>query len=157
MGNKIAAELIDALRLSTFGTTLCSRTVDQSPAMVDISDFTGVGKALVRFFGDYSVPNTICQITRTQNVSAVVFVQPGQYRVIFNDAFRARNINNYIVSGHLEKDLSSLSAADNFYILSNQTNSNLNTTFSSFRMVTTNTTATGVSSVNARWANLIIF
>lgn len=157
MGNRIAAELIDALRSSTFGTTLCSRGVNEEPAFVDIAQFPGVAKAMVSFFGDYSTPNTNCTIERSYNVKNVTYLGPGNYRITFNDNLFPRTYSNYIVTGSLNKELTPFLSAANVFHVQQNTNSSLAITYSSFCIITMNSAVPAISALNARRVQLAIF
>lgn len=157
MGNQIAADLIEALRLSSLGTTLCSRAVDQRPAFVDVSSFPGVAKAIVNFYGDYGTPNTPCQIIRSYNVKAVTFLGKGQYKIELSDNFAKFNLGtNYTITGNVNAHTSFLTAANSFYV-QNDDQFSLSTTITSFRIFTTSATTLGISAANARFVNLAIF
>jgi hypothetical protein len=158
MGNQIAADLIEALRLSALGSTLSSRSVSRPPAFVEISSFPGVAKAVVKFFGDYSTPNTPCQLVRTYNVKAVTFLSRGQYRVELNNSFADFNLGtDYSIVGSVEAHSLFLTAANSFYIQNDATGLSNSITLTSFRIFTTNTTTSGISAANARYVSLTIF
>lgn len=158
MGNKVASELVSALRLSTLGTTLCSRTSDRSPAMVDIGSFPGVAKAFVVFNGADNVSrNQPVSILRSYNISSVVFIGTGQYKIIFNNNFQRYNLGTqYIVTGSVQSANTNLTAANAFYV-QDDTDSNVAYSLSSFRIFTINTTVSAVTATNARLVNLTIF
>lgn len=153
MGNRIAADLIDALRTSTLGTTLCSRTEERVPEFVDIRQFPGVAKALVYFLGDKTkVINAPCTIERSFNVDSVLYQGRGQYKITFKaGTFRD---NKYIISGSIQQHVSNLSAANTFYVVSNPFNSN-QVTLSSFVLTTLHTSTSGVSAADAERVGLL--
>jgi hypothetical protein len=157
MGNKIAAELIDALRLSTFGTTLCSRTVNTPPVMTEINNFQGVAKAMVKFSGDVvSTTGGACPIQRSYNIDSVEYLGRGKYKIIFDSNFNNFNLNsNYVVTGSIQSSMQHLTAANTFTVIDDLNNSGV--TFSAFRLDTTHTSTSGVSAANARNVNLAIF
>jgi hypothetical protein len=157
MGNKIAAELIDAIRLSTFGTTLCSRTVNATPVMTEINNFSGVAKAMVRFSGDTtSIVGDPCPLLRSYNIGSVEYLGVGSYKIIFNSNFYNFNLGtNYIISGSVQSNTLHLTAANTFTVINAPNNQGV--TFSAFRIDTTHTSITGVSAANARAVNLVIF
>jgi len=161
-GNSMIADLAHALNFSTLGTTLCSRTATRTPGMVDISQFPGVGKAYVTFFGDYEFANTPCAVLQSHNIQAVTFLGKGFYKIDFkNNLFfrESDGLGRYIVTGSLQKPslLQFLSAADTFYVRTDSANFTLQQTFSSFCIITKNTSAPTLSAVNARVVNLVIF
>jgi len=157
MGNKIAAELIEALRLSTYGTTLCSRTLNTPPAMTEINNFPGVAKAMVNFLGDTtSETGALCPIVRSFNINSVEYIGVGEYKIIFQNSFYNFNLNtDYIITGGIQTDTLHLTAANIFTVIDAPNNTGV--TFSAFKIITTNTTTSGVSAVNARNINLVIF
>lgn len=158
MGNRVASELVSSLRLSTLGTTLSSRSGERAPAMVDISSFPGVAKAFVKFNGDVNVSvNAPVTILRSYNISSVIYLGRGQYKVIFSNDFLNYNLGvNYIVTGAVQTNTGFLTAANSFY-LQNDEDFNLAITLSSFRIFTVNTTVSAVTATNARGVHLTIF
>ena len=158
MGNKIASELVSALRLSTLGTTLCSRAGELPPAMVDIGSFPGVAKAMVRFNGDDNVfPNATITPLRSFNVTSVTYITRGQYLVTLNSEFLKYNLGtNYLVTGSLQTTTDRPTAANMFTVMTSNVAAQA-LTLSSFRIFTTCTSTSGVSAANARAINLAIF
>lgn len=154
MGNRIASDLIDALRNSTLGTTLCSRSETKVPEFVEISKFPGVAKAFVVFDGDTTkVPNTPLPIRRAYNITSVLYLGLGKYKVIFKSG--TFSDSNYVISGSLQPNIYSLSAANMFYVVNDPTaNDSRTTSFSSCVVYTLHTSTSGTQDADARRATL---
>jgi hypothetical protein len=150
MGNAIVAQFGEALRLSTLGTTVCSRTENRPPEFIDISQFPGVARALVFFDG---VPNGANQIAilKKYNVESVEYAGPGQYKIIFKTGTFKDQFIAY--SGTLTQRV--LTAANSFYGIFGSGDPSL----SSVRIQTINTVTQNQSqtAVNCNFASIIFY
>jgi hypothetical protein len=153
MGNRIAADLVDAIRNSTLGTTLCSRSETMPPEFVDIRQFPGVAKALVYFLGDKTkIVGAPCIIERSYNIDSVTYQGLGRYKITFKTG--TFKDNRYVISGSTIQNISNLSAANMFYTVSNPDNA-MHVTLSSFVLTTLHTSTSGVSAADAEKVGLL--
>jgi hypothetical protein len=151
MGNQNIAEFAEQLRLSTFGTTLSSRTNSKPPALVDIDQFPGVGRAFVVFNGAKVAVDANCPIFRSKNVTNVQYKGPGDYKIIFSSAFP----NEYIItSGTLAA--TTTANANNFYVKYAGLGGE-NPSISAVRIQTLLTSLSTTSAVDCHRASLIFF
>ncbi len=115
MGNRIVSEFAEQLRLSTLGSTLCSRTASLHPTFPQIGQFPGVARAFVLFDGTKN-PNNIdtpCLIRKSFNVQQVVYKGQGRYVIQFsNNVF---SDINYLTTGSILRN--SLTGAEFFNVI----------------------------------------
>ncbi len=151
MGNQIIAQFAEQLRLSTFGTTLSSRTNSAPPAMVDIDSFPGVGKAFVVFNGARVAIDANCQIIRSKNITNVQYKGPGDYKINFTTAFPNEHV---ITTGSLS--VTTTGNANNFFIKYAGVGGE-NPSISAVRIQTLLTSLSTTSAVDCHRASLMFF
>lgn len=100
MGNQIIAEFAEALKNSTYNTTLCSNGPDKKPGMVDIKNFPGVARAWVVFDGTQVPLDERCTIHSSENIHSVTYKGTGIYTIVFSTSSIFTS-DYYIVNGSI--------------------------------------------------------
>lgn len=111
MGNQIVAEFAEALKNSTYNTTLCSNGNDKKPGMVDIKNFPGVAKAWVVFDGTQIPIDQRCFIHSSNNIHSVTYKGTGIYTIVFSNSSTFTS-ENYCVNGSIQS--TNLTGANTF-------------------------------------------
>lgn len=101
MGNQIVAEFAEALKNSTYNTTLCSNGSDKKPGLVDIKNFPGVAKAWVVFDGTQIPIDERCFIHASKNIHSVTFKGTGIYTIVFSNS-SVFTTNFYAINGSIQ-------------------------------------------------------